>query len=65
VNRTGLAGLFDFTYERPPFDPSDRERWLSEIQTALRQQLGLALEAQRAPVDTITVERGDPDPIAN
>jgi uncharacterized protein (TIGR03435 family) len=65
VNRTGLTGGFDFTYERPPFDPANREGWLSDIQVSLRRQLGLTLTAQNAPVETITVERGNPNPLEN
>jgi uncharacterized protein (TIGR03435 family) len=65
VNRTGLSGNFDFTYERPPQDPANREGWLSDIQASVRKQLGLALVGQRAPVDTITVESGEQNPIAN
>jgi uncharacterized protein (TIGR03435 family) len=65
VNRTGLSGNFDFTYERPPQDPANREGWLSDIQSSVRRQLGLALVGQRAPVDTLTVESGEQNPIAN
>lgn len=65
VNRTGLTGTFDFTYERPPQDPANREGWLSDIQASVRKQLGLVLVGQRAPVDTLTVADGDPNPIAN
>jgi uncharacterized protein (TIGR03435 family) len=65
VNRTGLTGNFDFTYERPPQDPANREGWLSDIQASVRKQLGLALVGQRAPVDTLTVAGGDQNPTAN
>jgi len=65
VNRTGLTGGFDFTFERPPQDPANRDGWLSNIQASLRKQLGMSLSAQRAPVDTINVVRGSQDPIEN
>jgi uncharacterized protein (TIGR03435 family) len=65
VDRTGLKGGFDFTYERPPQDRENRDGWLGDIQAALRKQLGLTLTPQRAPVETITVVSGQQDPIAN
>lgn len=65
VDHTGLSGAFDFTFERPPFDPAVRESWLPDIQAALRRQLGLTFAAQRAPVETIVVERGNPNPVEN
>jgi uncharacterized protein (TIGR03435 family) len=65
VDRTGLSGGFDFTYERPPQDRENRDRWLGDIQASLRKQLGLTLTPQRAPVETITVVSGQQDPIAN
>jgi uncharacterized protein (TIGR03435 family) len=64
VNLTGLSGGFDFTFERPPFRgmPDDIE---AEVNAALQKQLGLRLEARKAPSETIVVESGNPEPIAN
>lgn len=63
VDRTGLAGEFDFelsfTPERPPMlngaalpPTSDG----ASIFTALREQLGLALDAQRAPLEVLVID---------
>jgi uncharacterized protein (TIGR03435 family) len=65
VNRTGLTGGFDFTYERPPRDPARPDSWLSDIQAALRKQLGLTLNPQRAPIEIVTIEGGSQEPAAN
>ena len=64
-DRTGLAGGFDFDLEFamdgalagagapvPPTDPN-----LPSIFTALQEQLGLKLEATRAPVDVLVIDR--------
>ena len=58
VDRTGLAGRYEFTLRyarndlasaRQPDDPPD-------FFTALREQLGLRLDATRAPVDTVVID---------
>ena len=66
VNRTNLAGEFDFdlayTPERPPVlngatlpPTADGE----SLFTAIREQLGLALDADRAPLEVLVVDRAE------
>jgi uncharacterized protein (TIGR03435 family) len=72
VDRTGLAGAFDFELrwtstdqptpvgslpERPPaIEGQDAG---SSLFTALREQLGLRLDSQRGPVDVIVIDSAD------
>jgi uncharacterized protein (TIGR03435 family) len=69
VNRTGLEGLFDFdlvwAYE-PPID-SPRAAQVAPIDpdapslfTAVKEQLGLKLDAARGPVDVIVIDMVSP-----
>ena len=66
VDRTGLSGAFDIdltwtpdqqpintmpNMPMPPIDPNG-----PSLFTALQEQLGLKLEAQRGPVDVLVVE---------
>jgi uncharacterized protein (TIGR03435 family) len=70
VDRTGLTGTFDVqltwkwegTGEYAGIPPVDRNA--PEFFTAVQEQLGLKLEATRAPVDVLVVdhvERPSPD----
>ena len=63
-NRTGLDGRFDFTLEWTPPQPppgADAAATVPEtgpsIFTALKEQLGLKLEAQRGPVRVLVIDR--------
>lgn len=63
-NRTGLDGRFDFTLEWTPPQPPpgvDAAAPVPEngpsIFTALQEQLGLRLEAQRGPVRVLVIDR--------
>jgi uncharacterized protein (TIGR03435 family) len=70
VDRTALAGVFDWTLEWtpsfnagptgnvPPVANPDAIAGVS-IFTALREQLGLRLEAQRVPIDMLVVDRAE------
>jgi uncharacterized protein (TIGR03435 family) len=71
VDRTGLTGPWDVTLtytpepsqiapgalspgQQPTFDPNG-----ASIFTAVQEQLGLRLEATRAPVDALVIERAE------
>ena len=62
VNRTGLAGVFDFTLQytaaRAELTNAEPAGDISgpSIFTALEEQLGLRLRAERAPVDVFVIE---------
>jgi uncharacterized protein (TIGR03435 family) len=69
VDRTGLAGSFDFEIT---FDPSSaaktpgvqpgtapRDDTAPSIVTALQEQLGLKLQSGRGPVDVLVVDRAE------
>ena len=59
LDRTGLPGQFDydleFTQNLLPDAPDGRV----SIETALREQLGLRAERQRAPVDVLVIESAE------
>jgi uncharacterized protein (TIGR03435 family) len=56
VDRTGLQGSYGFTlkFAGPNAVTPDPER--PDLVTALREQLGLKLEATRAPLDVIVID---------
>jgi uncharacterized protein (TIGR03435 family) len=69
VDRTGLVGRFDFTLNWTPDDsqfrsmgirvppPSGDPNAPPGLFTAIQEQLGLRLEAARAPVDVVVIDR--------
>ena len=74
IDRTGLSGLYNFTLEYTPdavaldrasakeFPNSDPDG--PALATALREQLGLRLTTESAPVDVLVIvriEQPDPD----
>lgn len=73
VDKTGLTGKYNFTIEGDaaagpdrPVPPQEALRALRDrawIATALREQLGLRLEAQRGPVEVLVIERVHPDAV--
>lgn len=65
VNLTGLDGKYDFTYDRPPMDPLNRDGWLSDIRVSLEKQLGLTVASRKAPVETLVIDRAERNPIEN
>lgn len=69
VDRTGTTGLYDWTLRWAPQIQGDTGASasvpdLSDIFTAVQEQLGLKLEPSRGPVDVLVIdsaERPDPD----
>jgi bla regulator protein BlaR1 len=63
IDRTGLSGFFDFDLRYAPAGrggappPASDER--PSIFTAVREQLGLALEPAIGPVDVLVIDRAD------
>lgn len=58
LNRTGLTAHYDFKLEWTPDSPGATGGDTSgpSIFTAIQEQLGLKLESQKAPVDTLVIE---------
>jgi uncharacterized protein (TIGR03435 family) len=54
VDRTGLTGLFDLDFEFTPDQSADTPG--ASLFTALQEQLGLKLDAQRAPVEVLVID---------
>ena len=52
VDRTGLKGIFDMDLQWTP----DEEGTNADLFTAIREQLGLKLDATRAPVEVIVID---------
>jgi uncharacterized protein (TIGR03435 family) len=70
VDRTGLSGYFDFVLDLPPRDPQDvppgeASLPLLTFPEAVEKQLGLKLEARKAKVDVLVVDRFEKDPSDN
>jgi uncharacterized protein (TIGR03435 family) len=59
VDRTGLAGSFDFHLEYAPESPDGiaSDPLAVPFRTALQEQLGLKLVAMRAPVRVLVIDR--------
>jgi uncharacterized protein (TIGR03435 family) len=58
IDRTGLAGEFNFDAEFAPFDnPGDSTA--PSLFTALQEQLGLRLETTKAPLDGLVIDRAE------
>jgi len=55
VDKTGLAGVFDFTLNWTP----------ETIFTAIEEQLGLKLEPQKAPIEILIVDHAEKIPTEN
>jgi uncharacterized protein (TIGR03435 family) len=67
VNRTGLAGRYDLDLEFSPTGPLQASPDAGDaggasgpsIFTALQEQLGLKLQAEKGPVDVLIVDRAE------
>jgi uncharacterized protein (TIGR03435 family) len=60
VDKTGLAGEFDFEFkfvEDKAAAAGDNS--LPDFLTAMREQLGLVLQSQKAPVEVLVIDRAE------
>lgn len=55
ANETGLSGIYAFTLQWTPDNTPDANG--PSIFTAIEEQLGLRLEARKAPVETLVIEK--------
>ncbi len=62
IDKTGLRGLYTFNFEPPPRQGTTAETAtgaVPSIFTALQEQLGLRLEPQKVPVETIVIDSAE------
>ncbi len=59
VNETGLNGDFDFTLDLTPDDSRPNPLDPSLLINAMREQLGLAMKSQKAPVDFLVIDSAE------
>ena len=59
VNRTALTGAYDFHLRWRPFDAPEVNPDLPALFTAIEEQLGLRLQADRAPVDVLVIDSAE------
>jgi uncharacterized protein (TIGR03435 family) len=66
-DNTGLAGFYDFTLRWRPDTTDDRtiDPSAPSLTTALREQLGLRLDARKTSVDVLVVDHVDARPAEN
>jgi uncharacterized protein (TIGR03435 family) len=72
IDMTGLKGLYDFTIDlsglgfsgNPPQDGS-QDTSAPSVFTTVQDNLGLRLEAQKAPIDVLVIDRAEKVPTAN
>lgn len=65
-DRTGIAGEFDFTvYYRPENAVADETNPYPGIFDALREQLGLKLDARTGPVEMLVIDHIEKVPTGN
>ena len=57
INRTGLDGDFDFTIDLTPDESLPNPLDAAHILNAMREQLGLVVKTEKAPVDVIVIDR--------
>ncbi len=59
VNQTGLNGEYDFTMDLTPDESRPSPVDPSLLMTGLREQLGLTLKSQKAPVDFLVIDSAE------
>lgn len=67
IDKTGLAGDYDYVLEYVPegTGPAPAASDVPSLQSAVRDQLGLRLEAARGPLEVLVVDRGNQTPTEN
>lgn len=65
VDQTGLQGYYDVDLKWAPEDAPADAAPLPDIYTAVREQLGLTLQARKTPVETLVIDRADKIPSGN
>jgi bla regulator protein BlaR1 len=60
VDKTGLAGNYDFTLRWTPGASQDADHDASSIRTAVQEQLGLKLELQNTPTEVLVIDHAEP-----
>jgi uncharacterized protein (TIGR03435 family) len=64
IDKTGLAGNYDFSLRWTPDDAPQTDALGPDLFTALKEQLGLELQSQKAMVDVLVIDHIEP-PSAN
>jgi uncharacterized protein (TIGR03435 family) len=59
VNRTGLEGIFNFQLRWEPDSQRSRPDAGPSLFTAIQEQLGLRLRAEKAPVEVLVIDRAE------
>jgi uncharacterized protein (TIGR03435 family) len=59
VNRTGLEGVYNFRLQWTPESAQSRPDAGPSIFTAIQEQLGLRLRAEKAPVEVLVIDRAE------
>jgi uncharacterized protein (TIGR03435 family) len=67
IDKTGLTGPYDIDLEWTPDEPNGAPPDVPgpSIFTAIHDQLGLRLEAQKSPIEVLVVDRAEKTPVAN
>ena len=65
TNKTGIAGVFDFTLQWAPDERAAPDVNRPSLSTAIREQLGLRLVAQTMQVEVVVIDRLETTPTEN
>jgi len=65
VDRTGINGIYDFTLDWAPDTAPEANDFGPSLLTALQEQLGLRLEAQKGSVEVLVVDSMERKPTPN
>ena len=57
VDQTGIKGVYGFRLRFAPAGSPNADLERPELFTALREQLGLKLDATQAPIDVLVIDR--------